>query len=189
MLLDPSRHPRTAARTGLAGRPWRHRAAVAAPLTISLSTGVGAAPTPLAAFDAALCAVGAGNLNLVRLSSVIPPGARLTHTPRLVHEAGWGDRLYCVYAEQHADEPGARAAAGVGWVRALDGSGAGLFVEHHGADEADVARQVRASLGAMTRARGGGFSEPEMRTVSAVCTDEPVCVVALAAYRAESWAA
>ena len=189
MLLDPNRRPRTAARTGALRLVRRDRAAAVEPLTISLSTGVGRAPTPLAAFDAALCAVGAGNLNLVRLSSVIPPRARLTDSRRLVHPAEWGDRLYCVYAEQHADEPGVGAAAGIGWVRSLDGSDAGLFVEHHGTDEAEVAEQVRASLGSMTRGRGGGFGEVEMRTVSAVCTGEPVCVVALAAYRAESWAA
>ena len=43
-------------------------------LTIQISTGVGGASTPLAAFDAALCEIGVGNLNVLQLSSVIPPG-------------------------------------------------------------------------------------------------------------------
>lgn len=157
-------------------------------LCISLSTGIGRAPTPLAAFDAALREVGAGDLNLVRLSSVIPPGATLQRTPQLVQQAGWGDRLYCVYAERHAERPGAAAAAGVGWVHKLDGSGAGLFVEHDGESEQEVAEQIHASLDAMARGRGGGFTAPDMTLVSAECTGEPLCVLALASYAAESWA-
>src|SRR5450759_1495428 len=51
-------------------------------LTIQISTGVGGASTPLAAFDAALCEMGVGNFNLLQLSSVIPPGTTMRHVDR-----------------------------------------------------------------------------------------------------------
>lgn len=182
MLLQPT--PRTAhAAHGLRG----HRSART--LCISVSSGTGSAATPLAAFDAALRDVGAGDVNLVRLSSVIPTGARLVHTPTLIQQPGWGDKLYCVYAERHAEQTGEQAAAGVGWVHKRDGSGAGLFVEHAGTTEDEVAAQIHASLESMTVGRGGGFTAPEMTLVSAQCTGDPLCVLVLASYAAESWAA
>lgn len=164
-----------------------HRSATT--LCISVSSGTGSAATPLAAFDAALRDVGAGDVNLVRLSSVIPTGATLVHTPTLIQQPGWGDKLYCVYAEQHAERAGEQAAAGVGWVHKRDGSGAGLFVEHGGTSEDEVAAQIHASLDSMAAGRGGGFTAPEMSLVSARCTGEPLCVLVLASYAAEAWAA
>jgi hypothetical protein len=46
-------------------------------LSIHLSSGTGKGPTPLAAFDAALMDAGVANHNLLCLSSVIPPNARV----------------------------------------------------------------------------------------------------------------
>jgi pyruvoyl-dependent arginine decarboxylase len=48
-------------------------------MNIHLSSGVGAGPTELAAFDAALMDAGLANYNLLCLSSVIPPNARIVH--------------------------------------------------------------------------------------------------------------
>jgi len=154
---------------------------------IQMAAGTGTAPTPLAAFDAALLAVGAGNFNLVRLSSVIPTGSDLALMDRVETCAVWGDRMFCVYAEAHADVPGRGAAAGVGWVVADDDSGAGLMVEHHADTEAEVATQIRSSLAAMTAARGGGFRPPQMQLASARCETEPVCALVLAAYGTTGW--
>src|SRR5688572_16746974 len=87
----------------------------------------GSGGTPLSAFHAALVEVDLGHYNLVRLSSVIPPGTSVDGTGKAPVPAGsWGDRMYCVYAEQHATEIGQQAWAGVGWVQRLDGGG-GLF--------------------------------------------------------------
>ena len=154
---------------------------------IQMAAGTGRAPTALAAFDAALLAVGAGNFNLVRLSSVIPSGSDLAHPERIETCAEWGDRLFCVYAEAHADVPGRGAAAGVGWVVKDDGSGGGLMVEHHADTEDEVAQQIRVSLGAMTSARGGRFGPPQMSLASATCGTEPVCALVLAAYSTTGW--
>ena len=158
-------------------------------LTIELGSAVGVARTSLAAFDAALGQLGVGDVNLIRLSSVIPPRSRLQISDRVYKPLGWGDRLYCVFAEQHATRVGQTAAAGIGWVRRDDGSGAGLFVEHEAPTEAEVVDLIERSLHDMTRARGGGFTPVEMHTTEAVCTGEPTCALVLAAYKATGWGA
>lgn len=48
------------------------------PRKFDLVVGRGEGTTPLNAFDAALLDAGIGNLNLVRVSSILPPGAQLS---------------------------------------------------------------------------------------------------------------
>jgi arginine decarboxylase len=157
-------------------------------VTITLSTGTGTGPTTLAAFDAALCAAGIGEYNLVRLSSVIPPHAELRRTgPQGQLTGRWGDRLFCVYASQIAERPGEQAWAGIGWVLKQDGSGAGLFVEHEGPAEQGVRDDISASLGDMVQRRGGAYSEPQLVLSDTVCVDEPVCALVVAGYETAGW--
>lgn len=156
-------------------------------LTIELGSAIGVARTSLAAFDAALGQLGVGDVNLIRLSSVIPPRSRVQISERVNKPLGWGDRLYCVFAEQHATEIGQTAAAGIGWVLRGDGSGAGLFVEHEAPTKAEVESLIERSLADMTRARGGHFTPVVMHTTEAVCTGEPTCALVLAAYKAAGW--
>jgi arginine decarboxylase len=157
---------------------------VAPALNISIRTGTGRGSTPLSAFDTALLDAGVGDFNLVTLSSVIPPASRIRHVDAPL--AGThGDLLFCVRAEAFADLPGHEAWAGLGWV--TDETGGGLFVEHHGTSEASVVEQIEASLADMNRNRGGGYGPVQMTLASAVCVDEPVCALVVAAYRVTSW--
>lgn len=158
-----------------------------APL-LTLSAGSGSGRTPLSAFDAALRAAGTANFNLVRLSSVIPPGAEV----RVVEGGdqilgGHGDLLYCVYAEAHAELPLHEAWAGVAWSLATDGSGRGLFVEHEGPSREQVERDLTASLEDLDAGRGGGYAPAGRLVTGAVCDGEPVCAVVIAAYRTQGW--
>lgn len=157
-------------------------------LTIALSTGTGSGPTTLSAFDAALCAAGVGEYNLVRLSSVIPPHSTLVRSATEGQRTGrWGDRLFCVYASQLAELAGEQAWAGIGWVIKQDGSGAGLFVEHEAASEHGLMNDIASSLADMVRRRGGDYSEPELLVTSATCVDEPVCALVIAGYQTMEW--
>lgn len=174
------------------GPPWslRHRRpgprqAPKEPLTIQIAAATGSGATGVAAFDAALCELGVGEANLIRLSSVIPPQARVESTGRINTPINWGDRLYCVYATGHANTPGARAAAGIGWTTRDDG--AGLFVEHEAGTADEVEHLVRASLADMTRQRSGRFGPVRVRTTETRCDDRPVCAVVLAAFGASGW--
>lgn len=160
-------------------------------LVIPVTSAVGTGPTPVAAFDAALQGAGIADLNLIRLSSVIPTGAKvvidLSERPPLVgSNAGWGDRHYVVYADARTSQPGAVAAACVGWVQDLE-SGAGLFVEIEGDDEARVRAEVLASLDAMVTSRGVEMGAPTLLSRSITCTGDPVCALVVASFTTESW--
>jgi arginine decarboxylase len=158
-------------------------------LTIRISSGTGVGLTRLAAFDAALIMAGVGNFNLIRLSSVIPPGSKILEVDAAQQLPGeHGDRLYCVYAEAYATSPLEQAWAGIAWSRREDGSGHGLFVEHHGMSETAVEHDLRLSLAEMSRTRGGVFVESGMKVESEQCVDHPVCAVVIATYRRVSWA-
>lgn len=160
-------------------------------LVIPVAGAVGDGPTPVAAFDAALLKLGIANLNLIRLSSVIPTGARIEvalddRPPMVATEAGWGDRHYVVYADARAENPGEVAAACVGWVQNPD-TGAGLFVEIEGNDEELVREQVAASLRAMVEARDIQVGPPTLMSRSIRCVDQPVCALVVASFTTEPW--
>jgi len=149
------------------------------------ATGTGG--TTLSAFHEALVAVDLGHYNLVRLSSVIPPDTSVDATGKAPVPVGeWGDRMYCVYAEQRTTEVGEEAWAGVGWVQRLDGGG-GLFVEHEGTSEAFVTNAIRTSLGDLVAGREDEYSAPDWVLNGAVCTGAPVCSLVIAAYEAAPW--
>ncbi|WP_330249855.1 pyruvoyl-dependent arginine decarboxylase [Nocardia sp. NBC_00565] len=170
------------------GRPERgDQRNSGAPLTIEIGAATGVGPTAMSAFDAALRDLGVGDANLIRLSSVIPPRATLARTGRVRKPIPWGDRLYCVYAAQHANTAGERAGAGIGWVLRDDGSGAGLFVEHEGDTAAEVARLIRSSLIDMTRNRPQRFGPIQLCTTEARSDGRPTCALVLAAYHTTPW--
>jgi arginine decarboxylase len=158
-------------------------------MKIHIGSGVGAGPTTLAAFDAALNDVGIANYNLLRLSSVIPPNTELE-----IHKNGinkkmpgeWGDRLYLVMAEIRVDTPNAEAWAGIGWVQDKE-TGKGLFVEHEGHSEASVRRDITNSLNALMATRNIDLGPINMHVVGRTCVHQPVCAMVVAVYQASDW--
>jgi arginine decarboxylase len=158
-------------------------------MQIHIGTGIGAGPTKLSAFDAALNDAGIANYNLLRLSSVIPPASKLTvHDKRFTKEfpGHWGDRLYIVMAEMRVDSPNTEAWAGIGWVQDPE-TGKGLFVEHEGNSEQSVKRDIRQSLEALMATRNIDFGPIQMKVVGRTCTHEPVCAMVVAVYQSSDW--
>jgi arginine decarboxylase len=174
----------TAAATAATDRP---RLALA--LKIPTCTGAGSGPTKLAAFDAALLDAGIANFNLLPLSSVIPAASLVTSDRQSIDPrrqlGAWGDRLYVVMAQQRVDTPGEDAWAGIGWVQ--DETGRGLFVEHEGSSEQSVSDDIEATLRSVSAARGLRFDAPRMRIRGITCERDPVCALAAAVFRSESW--
>lgn len=158
------------------------------PLPIRLARATGTGPTALAAFDAALRGAGAANFNLVRLSSVIPPASTVAVLDRPLTPRGeWGDKLFVVYAEWRAEEPGDEAWAGIGWLQDPT-TGRGVFVEHEGPTEEGVRSDIAASLEALRAGRPGVALGPQHAVVQgATCRDEPVCALVIAVYEADTW--
>jgi len=95
--------------------------------------------TPLNAFDNALLKMGIGNVNLVRLSSVIP--AHVEWLERLPEGIPVGMLLPTVYAEATASREGEAAVAALGVGLRADGAG-GLIYEYSEAKDPDTAEEV-----------------------------------------------
>jgi arginine decarboxylase len=157
--------------------------------SIEISCGTGTGPNTLAAFDSALVATGIANFNLLRLSSVIPPGTEIrpVEGPVSPIEGEWGDRLYVVMAEERVTVPGEEAWAGIGWVQDEE-SGKGLFVEHEGHAEEDVRGDILDSLGSLVASRPGhSFGDPQFVLHGAVCDGTPTVALAVAVYETATW--
>ena len=174
-------------------------------LSITVTAATGTGPTSLAAFDDALRSAGIANFNLIRLSSVIPPGSTVVGKPaaepgipgaidltdsspllRYDLGGGWGDRLYAVWAYQSAELLGQEAWAGVAWAQDPK-DGRGLFVEHEGASEAQVRHELEASLTSICEARGMRDLEQHSVVVGAICDGPPVAALVIAPYQTASW--
>jgi len=156
-------------------------------MTIHLVQGVGEGSTSLAAFDAALLEAGIANFNLLVLSSVIPAGAFVVDSPfRASCDVAWGDRMFVVMAEQREVAQGVEAWAGLGWVQNEE-TGAGLFVEHHGASRAQVEWTIEASLASMVKSRPLCFGPPHTSLAGTTCEDRPVCALVAAVYGTVGW--
>ena len=154
-------------------------------LPIGIRASAGRGSTLLSAFDAALLGAGVANFNLVRLSSVIPRQAVIDRAPQGPVPGEHGDRLYCVYAAAYAEQPGASAWAGIGWVR--DETGRGLFVEHETGSEEQLMELLHLSLADLSRNRGGGYGPVETAVASAHYEEQPACALVLASYAVASW--
>ncbi len=181
---------------------------VPARLEIGVTGATGRGPTSLAAFDDALMAVGVSNFNLIRLSSVIPPGSRVMAAGtaagarqrdggsaevldlREAHpgwsHGGWGDRLYAVWAFASAELLGQEAWAGISWAQDPE-DGRGLFVEHEGGSEAQVREELRASLTAICASRGLDHLEHHDVVVGTRCEGTPVGSLVIAPFHSEPW--
>lgn len=157
-------------------------------MVIQVASGTGTGPTKLAAFDAALNQAGVANYNLIRLSSIVPPGTKIVanNGPVRNMEGNWGDKLYVVMADMRVDSPNVEAWAGVGWVQDKK-TGRGLFVEHEGANEDTVRRDIEDSLKALMEVRKINFGPIHMEVVGITCTHEPICALVIAAYQASGW--
>ncbi len=157
-------------------------------LTIRVSCGSGEGRTSLSAFDAALRAAGAADFNILRLSSVIPPGTTVTVVdPDHQVAGGFGDILYAVYASSFTSTPGTEAWAGLSWRQRADGSGAGLFVEHSASSRNELDALLTDTLQDMALRRGTDLAEPQSLRQVTRCTNLPVCSVVIACYRTQGW--
>ena len=155
-------------------------------LTIHLSSSTGEGPTPLAAFDAALMDAGVANYNLLCLSSVIPPNARIVRAKHRTAPDDYGRRLYVVMSQMRQSLPGQHAHAGIGWVQEGD-DGRGLFVELHDDNRDRLERDLQTTLDAMRRYRDVDYGPVQMAIASRRCTALPVCVLVVAVYACEPW--
>lgn len=96
--------------------------------------------TPLNAFDQALLEAGVGDTNLVRMSSILPPGCQRIERVKLPY----GALVPVAYADMTSSKPGEWIAAAVSVAIPVDPTLPGLIMEHHGIGRLEpIAAQVR----------------------------------------------
>ena len=107
--------------------------------------------TPLNAFDNALLAAGIGNINLVKISSILPPGVDLVSLPKIK----LGAVVPTAYAAMTSEVPGEVVAAAVGWARPRDPKKNGVIMEFHDkATREEAERMIVQMLEEAFRVRG-----------------------------------
>ncbi|WP_297499321.1 arginine decarboxylase, pyruvoyl-dependent [Thermococcus sp.] len=132
--------------------------------------------TKLNAFDNALLKLGIGNVNLVKLSSVIP--AHIEWMEK-VHDVPIGMLLPTVYAHIESDEPGMTisAALGVGISRNNEG---GLIYEYAGyCTKEEAERVVRRMVEEGFANRGWELGEFKVAGASITVKEKPAAAVAV----------
>jgi len=115
------------------------------PKRFTLVAGGAEGPSPLNAFDNALLVAGVGNLNLIRVSSILPPGAQEAETLMVPP----GSLLPIAYGSAISEEPGTRVAAAV--AVGLSPDTFGVIMEYGGQcskeeAEAEVRRRVEEAF-------------------------------------------
>jgi arginine decarboxylase len=111
------------------------------PNAIWASAGAAEGDTELNAFDNALLAAQVGNLNLIRVSSVLPQDALVLEVPPQITP---GSLVPTVYSVHVSARPGDTVAAAVG-IGVADGSH-GMIYESHGASRNEVEATVRRMI-------------------------------------------
>lgn len=129
------------------------------PNLIWASAGSAEGETELNAFDNALLAAQVGNLNLVRVSSVLPEGATLLQEPPPITPGSLVPTVYSVHASARAGETVA-ACVGIG---VGDGSH-GMIYESHGHSRVEAEATVRQMIAEGFSRRGLKLKEIVVRS-------------------------
>jgi arginine decarboxylase len=118
---------------------------------VAATAGSAEGGTALNAFDNALLAAGIGNVNLVRVSSIVPPDVDIVDLPQIKP----GSIVPTAYAAITSETPGETITAGVGYALPEDRTKAGVIMEYHDrADRATAEQSVRAMLAEAFAVRG-----------------------------------
>src|SRR3990172_8461489 len=96
--------------------------------------------TPLNAFDNALLAAGIGNINLVKVSSIVPPDVDIVPLPQIKP----GAVIPTAYSAIESAARGELISAAVGYALPEDRLKAGVIMEYHDkTDKAEAERMIR----------------------------------------------
>jgi arginine decarboxylase len=85
----------------------------------------------LTSFEMALRDAGIEKFNLVRVSSIYPPGCRVVSREEGLKDLSPGQLVFCVMSDNSTNEPNRLVAAAIGAAIPLDGTAYGYLSEHH----------------------------------------------------------
>lgn len=101
------------------------------PTKVFLTKGVGKHREKLQSFEMALRNAGIAKYNLVRVSSIFPPGCKILNRTDGIKQLKAGQIVFCVLSDTATNEPHRLVAASVGLSVPKDKSHYGYLSEHH----------------------------------------------------------
>ncbi len=125
------------------------------PKRMFFTRGVGKHRQKLQSFEVALRDAGIAPLNLVKVSSIFPPGCKIVPKRSGLKNLNPGEITYCVLADSSTSEPNRLVSAGVGLAIPARGEHYGYISEYHGfgmnsRKTADLVEDMAASMLAST---------------------------------------
>ncbi len=111
------------------------------PNVLWVTDGSAEGTTELNAFDNALLAAGIGNLNLIKVSSIVPEGAVFLQDPPSIRPGSLVPAVYSA-AQSHAAGEMICASVGIG----MGKHSHGMIFEHHGTSRKETGRVVRGMV-------------------------------------------
>lgn len=118
-------------------------------MKVAITSGAAEGPTRLNAFDNALLEAGIGDVNLIRVSSILPRDTRIVELPELEP----GSMVNCVLSRKISDRRGDLISAAIAAATSGD---FGCVVENSGVnrDPEDVRREAVSMVEYMMSVRG-----------------------------------
>lgn len=101
------------------------------PKQIFLTKGMGRHKEKLASFEMALRSAGIEKYNLVKVSSILPPGCKIIAKEKGLKLLSPGEIVHCVMSENNTNEPCRLIAASVGLAIPKEKTDYGYLSEHH----------------------------------------------------------
>jgi arginine decarboxylase len=98
---------------------------------VFLTRGVGRHREKLASFEMALRDAGLAHFNIVRVSSILPAGARIVSRAVGLRRLDPGQIVFAVVSDNATDEPHRLVAASIGMAKPKDTEMYGYLSEHH----------------------------------------------------------
>ena len=118
--------------------------------------------TALNAFDNALLLAGIGNINLIKISSILPPDVPVVDLPKIKP----GALVPTAYAAITSETPGELVAAAVGYAIPDDPAKNGVIMEFHGhATRGQAEEAIRGMLDEAFQVRGETVKEMRIYAV------------------------
>ncbi len=96
-----------------------------------LTKGIGVHKEKLTSFEMSLREAGISQFNLVRVSSIFPPGCKIIPKEKGLEYLEPGQIVYCVISDNATNEPYRQLAASVGLAIPRDKNHHGYISEHH----------------------------------------------------------
>lgn len=107
------------------------------PSKLFLTRGVGKHKEKLVSFEEALRASKIAQFNLVRVSSIYPPGCKIVRTDEGLKEMSPGQIVHVVMADSATNEPRRLIASSIGIAVPRDSGQFGYLSEYHGYGQTD----------------------------------------------------